>query len=161
MSSSAGHNIPLALAPEEMFGRTMRIPDWMLADWWKLVADQDTPVSDAMESKLALARWIVERSHGAAAATAAEEHFTRVVREHGAPDEVADVTLPAGDPVHLPALLTSSFGVGSTSEARRLIGQGGVKANGVVVKELDLPRERLAGSVLQVGKRRFGRLTEP
>jgi tyrosyl-tRNA synthetase len=161
MSSSVGNNIPLTLAAEEMFGRTMRIPDSMLADWWRLVADQDPPAVDAMESKLALARWIVARSHGAAAAAAAEEHFTRVVRQHEAPDDVADVPLPDGNPVHLPALLVASFGVGSTSEARRLIEQGGVKVDGEPVKELDVPRERLGGALVQVGKRRFGRLTEP
>ena len=85
MSSSVGNNIPLTLAPEEMFGRTMRIPDAMLPDWWRLVAEQEPPAGDAMESKLALARWIVARSHGEAAAAAAEEHFTRVVRQHEAP----------------------------------------------------------------------------
>jgi tyrosyl-tRNA synthetase len=161
MSSSVGNNIPLTLAPEEMFGRTMRIPDSMLPDWWRLVAQQEPPAVDAMESKLALARWIVARSHGPEAATEAEEHFTRVVRQHEAPDEVADVPLPDGDPVHLPALLVASFGVGSTSEARRLIDQGGVKVGGEVTRELDLPRPRLVGSLVQVGKRRFGRLTEP
>ena len=67
--------------------------------------------------------------------------------------------LPDGDPVHLPALLVASFGVASTSEARRLIAQGGVKLDGEpVVTELDVPRERLAGAVLQVGKRRFARV---
>src|SRR5689334_19760432 len=63
MSSSVGNNIPLTAAPEEMFGRTMRIPDAMLADWWRLVAEQEPPSTDPMESKLALARWIVARSH--------------------------------------------------------------------------------------------------
>jgi tyrosyl-tRNA synthetase len=161
MSSSVGNNIPLTLAPEEMFGRTMRIPDSMLPDWWRLVADREPPAADAMESKLALARWIVARSHGEAAAAAAEEHFTRVVRQHEAPDDVPEIALPDGDPVHLPALLVASFGVGSTSEARRLIEQGAVKAGGEVVKELDVPRTVLVGALVQVGKRRFGRLTEP
>jgi len=161
MSSSVGNNIPLTLAPEEMFGRTMRIPDSMLPDWWRLVADQEPPAADAMESKLALARWIVARSHGAEAAAAAEEHFTRVVRQHEAPEEVAEISLPAGNSIHLPALLVASFGVGSTSEARRLIEQGGVKVGGEAVKELDVSREQLAGALVQVGKRRFGRLTEP
>ena len=80
--------------PEEMFGRTMRIPDELLADWWRLVAEQAAPAGDPMESKLALARWIVARSHGEEAARAAEEHFTRVVRQHEAPDEVPDVRAP-------------------------------------------------------------------
>ena len=80
-----------------------------------------------MEAKLALARAIAARSHGEEAADAADAHFTRVVREGQAPDEVPDAALPEGDPVHLPALLASAFGL-STSEARRLIAQGGVKA---------------------------------
>jgi tyrosyl-tRNA synthetase len=67
--------------------------------------------------------------------------------------------LPAENPVHLPALLAAAFGL-STSEARRLIGQGGVKLDGQAVSELDQPRERLAGAVLQAGKRRFVRLNE-
>src|SRR5260221_1235750 len=110
MSSSVGNNIPLAAPPDEMFGRTMRIPDEMLADWWRLVADRDPPEGDPMTSKLALARWIVARSHGEEAAEAAEAHFTRVVRHGEAPEEVEEVTLPEGDPVHLPALLVSSLG---------------------------------------------------
>jgi tyrosyl-tRNA synthetase len=161
MSSSLGNNIPLTAAPDEMFGRTMRIPDALLAQWWSLVAERESPVADPMESKLALARAIVARSHGEGAVHAAEEAFTRVVRRGEAPEEVADVELPAGDPVHLPLLLEQSFGVRSTSEARRLIDQGGVRLDGEVVAELDLPRSALDGRLLQVGKRRFGRLVDP
>ena len=61
--------------------------------------------------------------------------------------------------MHLPALLASAFGL-STSEARRLIAQGGVKLNGTAVAELDLPRAGLVGATLQAGKRRFARLAE-
>ena len=111
-----------------------------------------------MESKLALARGIVERYHGAEAAAKAEEHFTRVVREHQAPDVVPELSLPDGDPVHLPAVLVDHMGLGSTSEARRLIAQGGVRLDGDVVTELDVSRDRLDGTVLQAGKRRFLRL---
>jgi tyrosyl-tRNA synthetase len=161
MSSSVGNNIPLTLEPEEMFGRTMRIPDETLEQWYSLVREAPVPAGAPMDAKLALARWIVTRSHGAAAAEEAEQHFTRVVRQGGAPEEIPAVPLPDGDPVHLPALLVASFGVGSTSEARRLIDGGGVKLAGEAVGELDLPRERLAGAVLQVGKRRFGLLTGP
>jgi len=69
---------------------------------------------------------------------------------------VPEATLPEGDPLHLPALLAAAFGL-STSDARRMIGQGGVKLDGTVVSELDVPRARLAGSVVQAGKRRFVR----
>jgi tyrosyl-tRNA synthetase len=157
MSSSVGNNVPLTAAPEEMFGRTMRIPDSQLEEWWTLVAEQPVPEGDPLEAKLALARFIVERSHGEDAAREAEEHFTRVVRRGEAPEEIPGHSLPVGDPVHLPALLADVFGL-STSEARRLIGQGGVKLDGEAVSDLDVPQERLAGAVLQAGKRRFVRL---
>jgi tyrosyl-tRNA synthetase len=157
MSSSIGNNVPLSAPPEEMFGRTMRIPDSQLEEWWTLVAERPVPEGDPLEAKLALARFVVARSHGEKAAQEAEEHFTRVVRRGEAPEEVPEHPLPAGDPVHLPALLAAAFGL-STSEARRLISQGGVKLDGDAVTELDLPRERLAGVVLQAGKRRFVRL---
>jgi tyrosyl-tRNA synthetase len=159
MSSSVGNNIPLAAPPEEQFGRTMRISDDLLEEWYRLVVEQPVPDGDPLEAKLALARWIVARSHGQGAVRTAEEHFTRVVREGRAPEDVPEHALPAGDPVHLPALLAAAFGV-STSEARRLIAQGGVKIAGGVVSELDVPRAELSGVVIQAGKRRFARLTD-
>jgi tyrosyl-tRNA synthetase len=157
MSSSVGNNIPLTAPAEEQFGRTMRIPDSLLGDWWRLVAEQDVPRGEPMQAKLALARWIVRRSHGEEAAERAEAHFTRVVREGEAPDEVPEHALPAGDPVHLPAVLGAAFGL-STSEARRLIAQGAVRVDGQAVSDLDQPRERLADALVQAGKRRFVRL---
>jgi tyrosyl-tRNA synthetase len=159
MSSSKGNNIPLTAPAEEMFGRTMRISDDQLEEWYRLVMERPVPDGDPLEAKLELARFIVRRSHGDEGARAGEEHFTRVVREGGAPDEVPDVALPDGDPVHLPALLVERMGVSSTSEARRLIQQGGVKVNGEPASGLDMGRETLAGALLQVGKRRFARLT--
>jgi tyrosyl-tRNA synthetase len=158
MSSSLGNNIPLTAAPEEMFGRTMRLPDALLPEWYRLVWERELPAdADPLEAKLALARFIVERSHGEEAARQAEDHFTRVVREGQTPEEVPESPLPEGDPVHLPAVLVELLGVGSTSEARRLISQGGVKVDGDVVNDLDLPRSRLAGALVQAGKRRFVR----
>jgi tyrosyl-tRNA synthetase len=158
MSASRGNYIGLAEDPETQFGKTMRIPDELLEQWWTLIAERPPPTTDSLESKLALARLIVTRSWGEEAARRAEEHFTRVVRRGEAPAEVPEVPLPAGDPVHLPALLVESLGVESTSEARRLIQQGAVKVNGEPAVELDAPRAELAGALLQVGKRRFARL---
>jgi tyrosyl-tRNA synthetase len=157
MSSSVGNNIPLTAPPEEQFGRTMRIPDDLLNQWYMLVAERPLPEVEPMDAKLDLARFIVRRSWDDEAAVRAEEHFTRVVREGGAPDDVPPHRLPGGDPVHLPALLAGLFAM-STSEARRLISQGGVKVDGTVVTELDRPRSTLENAVLQAGKRRFARL---
>ena len=161
MSSSVGNNIPLMAPPEEQFGRTMRISDHLLPDWYRLVmeSDEDPLAGDPLEAKLRLARFIVARSHGDEAARRAEEHFTRVVREGQAPDEVPEVRLAAnGDSVHLPAVLVEHLGVSSTSEARRLIAQGGVRVNGESVVELEVPAASLDGALVQAGKRRFARI---
>jgi tyrosyl-tRNA synthetase len=157
MSSSVGNNIPLTAPPEEQFGRTMRIPDEQLEEWYRLVWERADVGDDPMAAKLALARFIVARSHGDEAAARAEAHFTRVVREGQAPEDVPEAELAPGDPVHLPAALASAFGI-STSEARRLIVQGAVRIDGEpAAEELDLPRSRLEGALVQAGKRRFVR----
>ena len=155
MSSSLGNNIPLTAAPEDQFGRAMRISDALLPEWYRLVMEKELDRSaEPFEAKLELARFIVRRSHGEEALERAEAHFTRVVREGKAPDDVREAPLPPGDPVHLPLLIRDEFGL-STSEARRLIQQGGVKLDGSTVTDLDLPRNQLEGLLLQVGKRQF------
>ncbi|MBA3347535.1 MAG: tyrosine--tRNA ligase [Actinobacteria bacterium] len=160
MSGSRGNYIGLKEDPAEQFGKTMRIPDELLPQWYRLIVQDAAPGGEPMEAKLALARWIVTRAHGAAAATDAEAHFTRVVREGQAPDVVADAVLPDGDPVHMPVALSTAFGI-STSEARRLIAQGGVKIEGTVATDLDVSRSALLGRTIQAGKRRFARFHPP
>jgi tyrosyl-tRNA synthetase len=160
MSSSVGNNVPLTAPPEEQFGRTMRISDDQLDEWYRLVMERSLPDGNPFEAKLALARFIVVRSHGEEAAREAEAHFTRVVREGKAPENVPSAVLADGDPVHLPAVLAGAFGI-STSDARRLISDGAVKVDDEIVRELDVPRERLENALVQAGKRRFVRLTPP
>jgi len=159
MSGSKGNYIALVEDPNEQFGKTMRLPDELLPDYYRLVLERDLPAGDPMDAKLQLARFIVTRAHGPEAASRAEDHFTRVVREREAPQDVPEAPLPEGDPIHLPTLLVEHLGVGSTSEARRLIAQGGVKVEGSPVSELDLPRATLAGALVQAGKRRFMRFS--
>jgi tyrosyl-tRNA synthetase len=157
MSASRGNYVGLREAPEEQFGKTMRIPDSLLTQWYRLVMESDDMPGDPFEAKLELARFVVRRAWGEDAVARAEQHFTRVVREGQAPEKVPESQLPEGDPLHLPALLVDRLGLGSTSEARRLIAQGGVRLNGEVVTELDVPRGKLAGALVQAGKRRFVR----
>jgi tyrosyl-tRNA synthetase len=159
MSGSKGNYIALVEDPNEQFGKTMRLPDELLADYYRLIMEREPPAGDPMDAKLQLARFIVARAHGPEAATLAEDHFTRVVRDREAPEDVPEASLPKGDPIHLPALLVEHLGVGSTSEARRLIAQGGVKVDGSPVSEIDLPRATLAGALVQAGKRRFMRFS--
>jgi tyrosyl-tRNA synthetase len=156
MSKSVGNYVGLDERAEEQFGKVMSIPDSALDQWWRLCLDTGPPAVDPMEAKLALARGIVERYHGADAATAAEAHFTRVVRQGEAPEQVDEAPLPEGDPLHLPSLLAEHLDM-STSEVRRLIAQGAVKIDGERVDVLDVPRDRLAGALVQAGKRRYVR----
>jgi tyrosyl-tRNA synthetase len=158
MSKSRGNYIGITEPPAEMFGKVMSIPDKALEQWWAMLAEGPHP-DDPMGWKLELARRITERWHGEEGANEGEAHFTRVVREGGTPEDVPELALPDGDPVHLPALLVDGLGIASTSEARRLIQQGGVKVNGEPAGGVDLPRAVLVGALLQAGKRRFARLT--
>jgi len=159
MSSSEGNNIPLTMDPEEQFGRAMRIPDELLPEWYRLVMEREPPTGDPLEAKLELARFIVRRSHGEEGVRRGEDHFTRVVREGRAPDE-AEIPVASvdGGSVYLPQLLSDQFGQ-SNSHWRRVIEQGGVRIDGEPVHELELPAERLAGSVIQAGKRQFLRVS--
>jgi tyrosyl-tRNA synthetase len=155
MSSSEGNNIPLTMEPEEQFGRAMRIPDELLPEWYRLVMEREPPAGDPLEAKLALARFIVRRSHGDEGVRRGEDHFTRVVREGRAPDEAEIPTASVdGGSIYLPQLLADQFGQ-SNSHWRRVIEQGGVKIDGEPVRELELPAEQLAGSLIQAGKRQF------
>jgi len=159
MSKSRGNYIGVTDAPEEMFGKTMSIPDEALPQWWEMLAGEAQPAGDAMGAKLELAWRIVGRWHGDEAAHAAEEHFTRVVREHRAPDELEVVHLGASEgTIHLPAFLAFKLGE-SSSHWRRVIDQGGVKLDGRPVTGYDLPAAEADGAVLQAGRRHFMRLT--
>lgn len=158
MSASLGNYIGLNDPPEEQFGRTMRISDELLPDYYRLVmeSDEDSRQLDPLEAKLALARFIVARSHGEEAVGPAEVHFTRVVREGRAPDEddVPKVEVGAGT-VYLPELLKNQFGA-TTSHWRRVIEQGGVKVGGHPVDTFELgPDAFKNGALIQAGKRNF------
>jgi tyrosyl-tRNA synthetase len=164
MSKSLGNYIGVTEAPEEMFGKTMRVPDEAMPEYFQLVLGAEPPEAPPNEAKRALARGIVERFHDAAAAEAAEEHFNRLFVDRQVPDEVKELDLGPygaenGDLIHLPQLMAGAFEI-SSSEARRLIKQGGAKLDGETIPSdtLDLAPEALNGRVLQVGKRRFRRL---
>jgi tyrosyl-tRNA synthetase len=165
MSKSLGNYIGVTEAPEEMFGKAMRVPDEAMPEYFRLVLGDEPPAgAPPNEAKRTLARGIVERFHDADAAQAAEEHFNRLFVDHQAPDEVEELDLAPflgdnGGTVHLPALMAGAFEI-SSSEARRLIKQGGAKLDGETIPSgtLDLAPEALDGRVLQAGKRRFRRL---
>ncbi len=160
MSKSLGNHIGVTEPPEEIYGRTLRIPDESLDSWYRLLLDRErSPAVAPRDAKRALARALVATYYDEDAAQAAQDAFDRVHIRHEAPAEVPEVAWDGGDPVHLPALLAQAFGV-STSEARRALGQGAVRLDGepVATGSLDLPAGALGGRVLQMGKRRFARV---
>ncbi|HZG48326.1 MAG TPA: tyrosine--tRNA ligase [Thermoleophilaceae bacterium] len=163
MSKSLGNYVGVEEAPEEIYGKLMRVPDEAMPDYYSLLLDEPPdPALPARDAKRALARALCARYHGDDAAAAAEQRFDTLHVRRELPDEVEEFTFSAANgPVHVPALIAAAFDL-SRSEGRRLLGQGGVKLDGRALdgSQLDLPAEQLDGLVLQVGKRRFKRLRQ-
>lgn len=161
MSKSLGNYVGVTEPPGEIYGKTMSIPDSALESWYSLLLGSEPPAElGPRDAKRALARALVERFWDPGAAAEAEAAFDRVHVSREVPEDVPTVDWPEEGPeVHLPALLQMAFGV-STSEARRALGQGGVRLDGEPVANgsLDLSVEQVDGKVLQLGKRRFARV---
>jgi tyrosyl-tRNA synthetase len=171
MSKSLGNQIGVTDPPEEMYGKTMAIPDQALVEYYRLLVQ---PRSGApapaigtgpgeispRDAKRALARELVAWLHSEEAAQAAEAHFDRVFVERGVPEEVQEARFDCADGVvHLPGLIAHELGM-SRSEARRVIDQGGVTLGEeqLGAGEHDVSCERADGQILRVGRRRFRRL---
>jgi tyrosyl-tRNA synthetase len=193
MSKSLGNQIGITDPPEEMYGKSMSIPDQAVAEYRRLLLeDLDTGSGSAPEAstaseapgsatasdgsrggggsaaagtaardaKRALARDLVRWLYTEEQAQAAEQHFERVFVAHEAPEQIEEASFAVeGGSVHLPGVMAAEFGL-SSSEARRLIDQGGVTLGDAAVGrgEYDVPSARADGQVLKVGKRRFRRL---
>lgn len=159
MSKSLANHIGITDPPEEMYGRTLSLPDAALPQWYDLLLGALPPAgASPRDAKRALARAMVERFHGRVAAVAAEAAFDRLFVAREIPEDVEEARVrPVDGALHLPELIADVFG-GSRSDARRAIAQGGVRLDGEPVTALDLPSGELDGRVLQVGKRRFRRL---
>jgi len=176
MSQSLGNYVGITEPPDEMFGKLMRIPDELIGKYLWLAAwrpgDEVAGVESALadgslranDQKRAMARMVVDLYHGPGAGERAEEGFNRVHRDRELPEVVPDVAIPDGAAedgvVWLPRLLVTLDLASSNGEARRLIEQGGVRLDDEPVTDpsYEAPREELAGKVLQVGRRWFGRL---
>jgi tyrosyl-tRNA synthetase len=171
MSKSYDNWIGLTEPPEEMYGKTMSIPDELIEKYWRLgldAADEDVAAvarglaqgDNPRDWKRRLARALVVAYHGEEPARAAEAHFDRLFVRHDLPESIPEVRLKLdGDSAALTWVLREAGLSSSTSEGRRLIEQGGVSLDGE--READPGRTLGAGSttVLQVGKRRFARVT--
>ncbi|MGI8729319.1 MAG: tyrosine--tRNA ligase [Solirubrobacteraceae bacterium] len=161
MSKSLANHIAVDETPEEIYGKTLSLPDAAMAGWFRLLLSEPEPAAlSARDAKHLLARRLVERLHSTSQANAAAARFDRIFVRHEPPGDLEDAVFDATDgAVHLPALIAQGFGR-SRSDARRLLSQGAVKLDGTALSEadLDIAAERLDGAVLQVGKRAFRRL---
>jgi tyrosyl-tRNA synthetase len=167
MSKSKGNYIAISDAPNDMFAKLMSISDELMWKYFELLSTRSDAEIAALcaqtaagrnprEAKVALAKEITARFHGAAAAEAGAADFDLRARG-GIPDDIPEVSFD-GAPVAIGALLKQARLAPSTSEAMRLIEGGGVRIDGAVVSDraLKVP----AGTfVLQVGKRKFARVT--
>jgi tyrosyl-tRNA synthetase len=167
MSKSKGNYIGIAEPANDMFGKLMSISDTLMWKYFTLLSFRSEAEIAALraeveagrnprDAKVMLAKEITARFHSAAAADAAEQDFVNRAKG-GIPDDVPELTL-GGAPLGIGALLKQAGLAPSTSEALRLIEQGGVRIDGVVVSDKGLKVE--AGCfVVQVGKRKFARVT--
>jgi tyrosyl-tRNA synthetase len=177
MSQSLDNFVAITDPPEEMFGKLVRVPDELIAEYRALTVDFFTDPAEAdrvatglrdgsldpWPEKKRLAREVVDLYHGDGAGEAAEARFDQVHREHEVPDEVEERPIPSGSVrdgiVYLPRLLAELGLASSNSTARRLIEGGGVRVAGEVVTTLEAGEAELRGRVLQVGRRRFVKLS--
>ena len=162
MSKSLGNYIGVTDPPNEMFGKAMSIPDHLMPDYYSLVLDRPMPDAEPVEQKRELARSLVRMFHDEEAVAEAEKTFDAVVRRQ-VPDDVREVPLPQDGEVWIVALITLAGFAGTNGEARRFIRGGAVRLDGEVVADerLSLSVGELRGKVLQVGKRRYARLSAP
>jgi tyrosyl-tRNA synthetase len=159
MGKSLGNYIGLTEPPEEIYGKTMSIPDTLTEKYLRLVSGLTRQELDAVlalkprDAKAALARQLVKRLHGEEAAARAEADFDRKFRRREMPEDVAERKV--SNPDDLVATLVEVGFAKSRGDARRLIEQGGVRVNG----EKATPEMKLGdGDVLQAGKRNFVRI---
>jgi tyrosyl-tRNA synthetase len=163
MSKSLGNQIGVTDAPEEMYGKTLSIPDAAMEDYYRLLLHREPPGKETSprDAKRALARELVGWLHSPEQALEAESHFDRVFVDHRAPEQVEEAQVEPGEDgtVHVPEIMAREFGV-SRSEARRLIEQGAVSLDDAMLgpQEHDVAAARADGALLKVGKRRFRRL---
>lgn len=162
MSKSLGNHIGITDEPQEMYGKTLSIPDEAMVDYFRLLLHREPPVElGPRDAKRLLARELVGWLHTPEQALAAERQFDRVFVEREAPEEIEETTVQAGadGAVHLPEAMAQAFGM-SRSEARRLLEQGAVSLDERPLgpADLDVAGKQADGAVLKVGKRRFRRL---
>ena len=168
MSKSYGNTIGLTDSAKDMFGKSMRIQDEAMRDWYTLLTQvpdgeiERRLAGDFREAKAGLGEEIAAFFHGREAAKAARDAFDRQFRDGEVPEDVPVVAWPKSAPAEGIALANLLKDLGlekSTSDARRNIEQGGVKVDGEVVRDpRTIVKSPAKDLLIQVGKRRFARV---
>ena len=171
MSKSLGNYIGINEVPDEMFGKLMSVSDELMWRYLELLSFR--PMSEIeqwkrdvaaganpRDIKIKLAEEVIERFHSRADAERAHQNFIDRFQKGAMPDEMPEVTLSAeGTALSLVQALKQAGLTASTSEAIRMIGQGGVKVNGNKVDDKGIALPQGETVVVQVGKRKFARIT--
>ncbi|OUU23578.1 MAG: tyrosine--tRNA ligase [Planctomycetia bacterium TMED53] len=168
MSKTYGNSIGITDSPEEIFGKTMSIPDEAMRDYYTLATDlnlaeiEEKLSASPRECKGFLARTLVRLYHGEVAAEAAEQHFVQVFSKGGVPDDIEEFHIPADlfeeDKVWIVKLVVEAGLTPSNNEARRNVQAGGVRIDDVKIEDPDARVEVTDGMILRVGKRKFRKL---
>ena len=165
MSKSYGNDIGISDSANDMYGKTLSIPDNIMLSWFTLAADVDKNYLDEvsqkledgsinpMELKRELARKIVVVYHDENKAIEAENHFNQVTVSKGVPDDIDDYQLKEDD--LLVNIIADSGLLNSKSEARRMIKQSAVKIDGETVTDIHHKITTSDSFILKVGKRKF------
>lgn len=172
MSKSLGNYIGISEAPNDMYGKTMSIPDELIIRYFELVTDEHPDSIEAMKSdieqdkvnprdlKMKLAKEVVKLYHGEEKALEAEQYFKSVFQKKNIPDDIAEMEVSIEESEEglffIPKIVTGLKLSPSTSEARRLLKQGGIKLNGEKVENDKIALQ--TGDIIQVGKRKFAKI---
>ncbi len=171
MSKSLDNYIGINEPPQQIYGKTLSIPDTLIYEYFVLVTDTPAgdlaaikreladPARNPRDAKRRLARSLVAMYHGPEAARAAEEEFDRIFVKKDLPDELPEITLRVEGPVGVLRLLVDTKMASSNSEARRLVEQGGVTVDGTRITDHTAEIELGSGVIVKVGKRKFARVT--
>lgn len=170
MSKSLGNYIGINDAPQDMYGKTMSVPDELMLRYYELTTDISPEDLEAMkagladgsvhprDAKMGLAYRLVRMYHGEEAAKEAEQHFRTVFQQNALPEDIPEI-IWAGEPkANIIDLLQAAQLVPSRSEGRRMVEQGAVRVNQERVEDSRQEFSLDAELIIQVGKRKFAKL---
>lgn len=175
MSKSLGNYIGINEEPNEIYGKTMSVPDELMVKYYELATDMSNDALEALaaglkdgsvhprDAKMQLAKTFVRMYHGEEAAEEAEMRFKTVFQQNALPDEIDQVRVDASTlengSIRLVKLLVDLGLQASNGEARRSIQQGAVKINQVKIDDPNADVKPADGDIVQVGKRKFAKIT--